>query len=396
MRFNRPLGFYLVVSTAFCLACLAPTLPAQAQLDGSWSGTTTQNRPISFTVSNGAVTSVSVSGTVTGAGCTETFTTTFSTSRTISNNSFTVTLTPGTSRTSFVLTGNFTSTSAANGTLSFTLSSFTGVPSCAGCGSTTWTATRAGAPAPTAVIPSTTNLTLIPHSAFGGGYITRRYFTNLSTTSSNALTINRISTSGSLVESSQVTLQPGATLLRADSESQRTQTQTPSVEWYAIGSERPISTSVLFDCCASGSEVISAVGVLPSSPGTSFTAPFHFQRQTSTQPILVMGMAVANRTEFSNTITVRIKDESGNQVSSDALTAFGAYGQTAFTVSDLPNLSAFLQGKDSFVGTLVISGTGQFIPLYVGNLGGRLFSLPLTSSSSGSAAQAPESDTVLE
>jgi hypothetical protein len=234
----------------------------------------------------------------------------------------------------------------------------------------------------------------MPHSAFGGGYITRRYITNLSTTATNAVTINRIGTTGTLVESTSVTLQPRATLLSADSESLRTSPLT--TEWYAIGSERSIAAAVLFDCCASGPDVISAVGVLPQAPGTSFTAPFHYQQQTSTQPILVKGMAVANRTEFSNTITVTISDQNGTVASTDTLAPLGAYGQTAFTVSDLPNARAYLQGRDSFVGTLVIGGTGQFSPLYVGNLGGRLFSLPLVSSTTGSAAEAPGSATVQE
>lgn len=367
----------------------------QTQFDGSWSGTTGQGKPVSFTVTNGSVSSLSFGGTITGSGCTANFTTTSSATRTISSNSFSMTIsTTAPGGVSFTLVGSFTSTSAVNGNLSFTLNSIPGVPSCAGSASTTWSASRAGAPAPNPTIPTATNLTFIPHSVLGSGFITRRYITNLSTTATNAVTINRIGTSGTLVGSSTVTLQPRATLLSADSESQRTASLT--TEWYAIGSERAIAAAVLFDCCASGTAVTSAVGVLPQAPGTSFTAPFHYQQQTSTQPILVMGMAVANRTEFANTITVTLRDQNGTTVSTDPLAPLGAYGQTAFTVSDLTNVSTFLQGKDSFVGTLVITGTGQFSPLYVGNLGGRLFSLPLVASSSGSAAEVPESTAVKE
>lgn len=386
MRFLRCARLCLTTGLLILCSAVFTARAQQTQFDGSWSGTTGQGRLISFTVTNGSVGPVSFLGTITG--CSGIIGVVSFSTRAISNNAFTITVTttvPG--GVSFTLSGTFTSTSAVNGTLSFTLNG------CSGSTSTTWTASRAVAPPPSP-IPTATNLTFIPHSAFGGGFITRRYITNLSTTATNAVTINRIGTNGTLVESTSVTLQPLATLLSADSESQRTSSLT--TEWYAIGSERSIAAAVLFDCCASGTDVISAVGVLPQAPGTSFTAPFHYQQQTSTQPILVEGMAVANRTELSNTITVTIRDQNGTVASTDTLTPLGAYGQTAFTVSDLPNARAYLQGRDSFVGTLVISGTGQFSPLYVGNLGGRLFSLPLLPSTTGSAAEAPGSATVQE
>lgn len=228
-------------------------------------------------------------------------------------------------------------------------------------------------------IPTGDRQTFIPHSAFGGGFLTRRFFTNLTNTT-NALTINRISQSGGLLESTTTPLQPNATALIADTEQQRSQPLT--TQWLAIASQGAISASVLFDCCATGSQVTSAVGVLAQAAGTSFMAPFVFQRETSSQPLLLEGLAVANRSAAANTVTVQFLDAAGNQLSTDTLAPILAFGQAAFTVSELPGVSAQLQGRDTFLGSLVITGTQSFAPIYVGNLGGRLFSLPLMPSSS--------------
>lgn len=224
-------------------------------------------------------------------------------------------------------------------------------------------------------IPPANFLTFIPHSAYGGGFLTRMFIENLGI-SNNAVTINRIHPLGVVIDQTTASLQPFATLAIENADSQRAQALT--VRWIVIGSQAPISASALFDCCASGTQVTSAVGVLAQTPGTSFTAPFIFQRETTGQPLLVEGLAIANRSATANTVSVQLVDGAGNQMSSDILPSIPAFGQTALTVSDLPGVSAQLQGRDSFLGSLAITGTQSFAPVYVGNLGGRLFSLPLT------------------
>lgn len=396
MRDHRITGLHIALGAMLCLSVL-PNSFAQTQYNGNWSGRTGQNQPISFTVTNGQITSLSVQFSVSVTGCISTTSASstslslpitngsFSFSGSMSTSFFGITgggLTIGGGSGSVTFTGSFTSTTIAGGTVALGRDFV-----CRQAVSTNWNATWQPPP-PT--IPTGNNQTFIPHSAFGSGFRTRLLITNRGT-SSNALSINRIAQSGQVVERISRTLSGSGTLQIVDSESSRTQNAT--AQWFAIASQSPIAASVLFDCCAAGSLVTSAVGVLVNlAPGTSFAAPFIFQRQgVSNQPVLVEGLAVANPAESANTVTIRVLDPAGNQVSTDTLTSIPAFGQTALTVSDLPTLSAQLAGTNSFLGSLLIGSTQPMVPVIVGNLGGRLFSLPLVSTSSGSAAQPPES-----
>jgi hypothetical protein len=125
-------------------------LPVHAQsFAGDWEGTTAQGKDLELTVTGGTVTRFSFGGMLSG-GCTAEFTTTSNGSlATISGSSFSFSggsSAPG--AVSYTATGTFTSGVSATGTLSFSLHAIPGVPSCAGSGNTTWTATRTGGPPP--------------------------------------------------------------------------------------------------------------------------------------------------------------------------------------------------------------------------------------------------------
>lgn len=232
-------------------------------------------------------------------------------------------------------------------------------------------------------LPDKPVLTLIPHVVTGGdasgGYVTRVFVTNLST-GSNAVVTTHINQNGTLaLGGNQFTLAGGGTLDFSTAEADRFTNQL--VQWIAIGSDAAVSATVLFDFRFSTSaqnETVSAVGVLPQAPGTAFTAPFVFQRQTAIQPVLAQGLAVANSSSSTNRVTVRVVDQDGVQRSSDTLADLQPFGQAAYVISDLPNASAALQNAPAFIGSVVVTGTQPFAPLFVGNLGGRLFSASLT------------------
>jgi hypothetical protein len=101
--------------------------------DGNWTGSTSQGRAISFSVSGGQVTNLSITYNLSGS-CSQTgATTNFLSSYTITGNSFSVTGSTGVS-------GTFSSSTSASGSFSVTMS---GTP--AGCTSTssgTWTASK--------------------------------------------------------------------------------------------------------------------------------------------------------------------------------------------------------------------------------------------------------------
>lgn len=116
-----------------------------ANYDGTWSGTTSQGKAISFTILNNAITRISIGYLASGGGCnTEGSTTiTYTTPKPISGDSFTITSTgSGNPALGFTVSGTFSSASTASGNASFTFQQSFPLPTCSGTGSGSWTATR--------------------------------------------------------------------------------------------------------------------------------------------------------------------------------------------------------------------------------------------------------------
>lgn len=117
----------------------------QADYSGSWSGSTTQGKNISFTVVNNAITQFSFGFQISGPGLTSsgTITVNYSTPQAISGNTLSVSgqtllsAWPTTIYMSYSFNGSFSSPTAASGTMDFTL---TGGSS--GSASGTWTANK--------------------------------------------------------------------------------------------------------------------------------------------------------------------------------------------------------------------------------------------------------------
>jgi hypothetical protein len=226
-------------------------------------------------------------------------------------------------------------------------------------------------------IPGGAVQTIVPHSAFGGGWITRLFVANL-TNAPNAVTINRIDQSGNVIASDTTTLGPTAMVLLADDESLRGLPLT--INWFAIGSKAPVIASVLFDfqgaVAPTPVNFNTAVGALASPAVSSFTA---LARVTS--PGGDLGLALANLSNTSNKVTIKLYDEGGNLVAQDSV-ILGAYSQTAFDLTQDAAFSNILQSTDEFVGTLMATTSDPTKPvsaLVVGANLNQLFSLPVVS-----------------
>lgn len=109
---------------------------AQPQ-DGSWTGTTTQNRVYNFTVKNGGTVINPLQIGFSGCG---TGTITFTSNISISGNSFS---SSGGFCPSVTTSGTFTSATTASGTLTLSWTPIPGVCPCSGTLNHTWTATKA-------------------------------------------------------------------------------------------------------------------------------------------------------------------------------------------------------------------------------------------------------------
>jgi len=120
-------------------------LALQANYSGSWSGTTSQGRTISFTIVDNAITQFSFGFQVSGSGVTSsgTITINYSSPQSISGNTFTINGTttlvywPTPIYMPYTFNGTFSSPTAASGTMTFTLSG-----GASGSSSGTWTANK--------------------------------------------------------------------------------------------------------------------------------------------------------------------------------------------------------------------------------------------------------------
>lgn len=132
MRTTRALVLFvwaLLLATALPATSIGAQELAQTY-DGSWSGTTSQSQPISFTVAGNAITNVVVKYKI--GICT--ITSTITTNTAISGSSFALTVG------SLAINGSFSSATTATGTGAFSSTN----PACSGSVNVTWNATRGG------------------------------------------------------------------------------------------------------------------------------------------------------------------------------------------------------------------------------------------------------------
>ena len=123
----------------------AGTSTGGGDYNGTWNGTTSQGRPISFTISSNRLQTFSIGYAVTGSGCTAsgTSTVTYNTPPTVSSSGFVVSITgTGNPRLSYNATVNFGSTSSASGNVSFTFTQTSPLPACNATASATYTLTK--------------------------------------------------------------------------------------------------------------------------------------------------------------------------------------------------------------------------------------------------------------
>jgi hypothetical protein len=221
------------------------------------------------------------------------------------------------------------------------------------------------------LVPAATFQTVIPHSAFGGGFISRLFVANLANTS-NFTTIFRFDQAGHQVDVRTVTLQPHATFTLEDSEDRRNQPLT--VQWFAIDSASPVAAAVLFDSLVNG--IRNPVGALSSPPLTNFAVPIRQTRDATT------GVAILNLSGQDSNINLRLLDASGSTKAQDLIALHG-FSQTSFVVTDRPLLRQALCPSvpcADFTGSLSVTTGGPGLPvaaMVVGTDLGQIFSLPV-------------------
>jgi hypothetical protein len=145
----------LILLGAFAFSALHGTCAA-ASFDGTWTGTTSQGRPVSFVVSANAITSLTVGFHIQGNACAldTSNTINFSSPQPIINNAFSIIVTgAGPTAVSYTIGGIFIQqadgiSTTSLGSIQFTLSQSPPNPPCSGTVTVTWDALNESVPLP--------------------------------------------------------------------------------------------------------------------------------------------------------------------------------------------------------------------------------------------------------
>jgi hypothetical protein len=153
---------------AFAISALHGTCAA-AGFDGTWTGTTSQGRPLSFVVSANAIRSLTVGYRIQGNACAldASTTTNFSSPQPITNGAFSITVAgAGPTAVSYTIVGTLLQqadgiSTTSLGFIQFTLSQSSPNPPCSGTVTVTWDALNESVPLPL-VLLSLNQKTILP------------------------------------------------------------------------------------------------------------------------------------------------------------------------------------------------------------------------------------------
>ncbi|HZQ92256.1 MAG TPA: choice-of-anchor D domain-containing protein [Terriglobales bacterium] len=204
-------------------------------------------------------------------------------------------------------------------------------------------------------VPTTPFVAIVPHIVKGGGFVTKITIVNLSV-NNNTLSINTIDQSGTLLEASNVGLAGSGSMRIVTSEQERF--GPTIIRWMAIGSQAPIAVNVFFEISLGGGPpaIVNTVGFNDPPQLTEFTLPVEFEPKPANANIgRTVGLALANVSGQTNTVTMKLVDPNGATVAARTLT-IGAYSQTAVDLA-APDLFGPVLPNANFVGTMIISAT---------------------------------------
>lgn len=272
----------LVIIGAFAALLFAAS--GNAQYAGTWSGTTAQSKAITFTISGTTMTVLRFGFRTTSAGCSADAIEydALPGPQAMSGSSFTITDNFPAFGIAYTITGTFSSTTSASGTLNFNVTSG-GLFSCTGSGSTTWTATKAGGSTqpPTGTLKSILVVAGSTAGALGSFFRTGVQLHNPTTSpATGRLVFHRSGASGTATDPALAfTLQAGETRHYADLLPAMSQTGLGSVDLYMSSGSTPIALARVFnDGGAAGTsgmsvDVIAVENVLRAGDEAALIAP---------------------------------------------------------------------------------------------------------------------------
>ena len=209
---------------------------------------------------------------------------------------------------------------------------------------------------------------IFPHFAQGGGYQTTFTLTNLSSTAATA-TVQVFLESGAPVSNLVIPLAPNGTGEAALTGAGLT------VGWARVKLSPPVSVTGLetIELINDGS-VMADASVLPVTPGASFQFPVVERNGVAT------GLALANVGTARATVNLRLRDQSGAEISAQSLSIDPSQQVARF-------ITEFFHGIGPIEGSVDVSSSGAIAVVALKQLSSGIFStLPSASPSSAASA----------
>lgn len=228
-------------------------------------------------------------------------------------------------------------------------------------------------------IPTANYSYIVPHIVSGAGFVTKSTIVNLSLAPNN-VTVNTLSQSGQWLDSQSYTMTGSGNLRQTILTTAESQRFGPAqVKWAVVGSQSPLAINTFFEIgqsSSAGVTIINAVGFNDAPQGTEFTLPVELEPgPTPTAIGRTVGLAVANLSAQTNTVTLKLYDHQGALLGTRTV-PLTAFAQTAFDVGGPTGFSSVLPAGN-FVGTLVFTSTQPIGAIGVGDDFGPFSAIPV-------------------
>jgi sugar lactone lactonase YvrE len=223
-------------------------------------------------------------------------------------------------------------------------------------------------------LPSSTFVTMLPHMVNGAGYITKLTVVNMSGAQNNVV-INFLGQDGSIQSTQTILMQAGQTVRLAAPESARNLTPQTN-QWVTVGGDGRVAVNLFFEVEDGNGTVINCIGFNDASSATAFTVPVEFEPKPANASIgRTVGVALANPSASSNTVTLTLLDQNGATLGTLPVT-LGAFGKTGIDLSSTTTGFGNVLPASNFIGTLTGTSPAPFSVIALGDDFGPFFATP--------------------
>jgi hypothetical protein len=225
---------------------------------------------------------------------------------------------------------------------------------------------------------------VIPHIVSGTGFVTKLTLIDMSG-SSNALDVKFYDQSGNLLQDQAVTLTPRGVARISTPEANRF--AASQTTWAVVTATNAAAVNLFFELEDNFGRVINVLGFNDAPPATDFTIPVEFfSSPNGGNSGRTVGLALANTSDATATITATLVDQAGQAVATAPL-SLAKNTQAAVDVATLPAFKAALP-PGNFIGALIISASSPISAIALGDDFGPFYATPIIAGHAGNMSVA--------